>query len=84
LNKYLRRIGKAECPQCPHCHQVDETVHHYLISCLFYRREHHTLAGTLSRKATSVSFLLTDPIATPHLVQLVNASERMRGTFGEI
>jgi hypothetical protein len=84
LNKYLHRIGKAESLQCPHCHQVDETVHHYLITCPFYRRERHILAGALGRKATSISFLLTDPIATPHLVQFVNASRRMRGTFGEI
>jgi hypothetical protein len=29
LNKYLHRIGKAESSQCPHCRQVDETVHHH-------------------------------------------------------
>ncbi|KAJ8595545.1 hypothetical protein M405DRAFT_727800, partial [Rhizopogon salebrosus TDB-379] len=68
LNKYLHRIGKAESSQCPHYHQVDETVHHYLITCPFYRRERHILAGTLGRKATSIYFLPTDPIATPHLV----------------
>jgi hypothetical protein len=84
INPVAHRIGKAESSQCPHCHQVDETVHHYLITCPFYRRERHILAGALGRKPTSISFLLTDPIATPHLVQFVNASGRMRGTFGEI
>lgn len=84
LNKYLHRIDKIESPMCPHCHQAEETVHHYLITCPHYRRERHILAGTLGRKATSISFLLTDPIATPHLIQFINASGRMRETLGEI
>ncbi|KAJ8594938.1 hypothetical protein M405DRAFT_728948 [Rhizopogon salebrosus TDB-379] len=84
LNKYLHRIGKAESPHCLHCQQVEETVHHYLFTCPLYQRERHALAGALGRKSTSISFLLADPTATPHLVKFINASGRLKGTFGEV
>ncbi|OAX32763.1 hypothetical protein K503DRAFT_701563, partial [Rhizopogon vinicolor AM-OR11-026] len=52
---------------CPHCQPIEETVHHFLLSCPFYQRERHILVNALGRKA-SISYLLTDPNATPHLV----------------
>jgi len=84
LNKHLHRIGKIESPHCPHCRRTEETVHHYLLSCPFYQRERHVLVNALGRKASSISYLLTDPNATPHLVQYVNASGRLKTTLGEV
>ncbi|OJA12298.1 hypothetical protein AZE42_08736, partial [Rhizopogon vesiculosus] len=37
-----------------------------------------------NRKASSISYLLTDPNATPILVQYINASGRLKTTFGEV
>jgi hypothetical protein len=82
--KTLAEYGGQKSTSKAPCQRVEETVHHYLITCPFYQREHHALADVLGRKATSISFLLTDPIATPHLVQFINASGRLKGTFSEI
>ncbi|OAX31072.1 hypothetical protein K503DRAFT_704273 [Rhizopogon vinicolor AM-OR11-026] len=84
LNKYLHRIGKIESPHCLHCQGIEETMHHFLLSCPFYQRERHILINTLGRKASSIPFLLTDTNATPHLVQYINASGRLKTTFGEV
>ncbi|OJA18739.1 hypothetical protein AZE42_12536 [Rhizopogon vesiculosus] len=84
LNKYLHRIGKIGSPQCTHCQGTEETVHHFLIACPFFQRERHHLTNALGRKASSISFLLTDPNATPHLVRYINASGRFKTTLGEV
>ncbi|OAX36479.1 hypothetical protein K503DRAFT_695075, partial [Rhizopogon vinicolor AM-OR11-026] len=83
LNRHLLRIGKMGSPHCPHCQRIEETVHHFLLSCPIYQRERHILINALSRKASSISYLLTDPNATPHLVRYINASGRLKTTFGE-
>ncbi|KAG2125711.1 hypothetical protein DEU56DRAFT_714724, partial [Suillus clintonianus] len=67
---------------CPHCPRTEENVHHYLLTCPQYRQERHTLVRALGRKATSIPYLLTDSEATPHLVQYINATGRMKTTFG--
>ncbi|KAG2738236.1 hypothetical protein P692DRAFT_20655220, partial [Suillus brevipes Sb2] len=69
---------------CPHCPETEETVHHYLLTCPQYRRERHLLNTALGQDSSSISFLLTDPSATPHLVKFVNATGRMRAVLGEI
>lgn len=84
LNKHLHRIGKIESPYCLHCWQTEETVHHFLLLCPFYQRERHTLINVLGHKASSISYLLTDPDATPHLIRYINASGRLKKTFGEV
>ncbi|OAX35902.1 hypothetical protein K503DRAFT_722272, partial [Rhizopogon vinicolor AM-OR11-026] len=77
LNKHLHRIGKIKSPFCSHCQRTEETVHHFLPSCPFYQRKRHILVNALGRKASSISYFLTDPNATPHLVRYVNASGRL-------
>ncbi|KAG2340462.1 hypothetical protein BDR05DRAFT_889759, partial [Suillus weaverae] len=84
LNKHLHRIGKLESPHCPHCANIDETVYHVLITCPQYRRERHSLTCALGRKAMSIPFLLSDPDATPHLIRFINATGRLKDTFGEV
>ncbi|KAG2051098.1 hypothetical protein BDR06DRAFT_959268 [Suillus hirtellus] len=84
LNKHLHRIGKAERPSCPHCRDTEESVFHFLTTCPQYQRERHLMTCALGRNATSLPFLLSDPAATPHLVRYINATGRMRTTFGEV
>lgn len=84
LRRYLHRIGKAPSPSCPHCPNVDETVPHYLLDCPHYRRERHALLLALGRDATSLSFLLSDSSATPHLVRFINSTNRLSKTLGEV
>ncbi|KAG2335918.1 hypothetical protein BDR05DRAFT_897485, partial [Suillus weaverae] len=75
LHCYLHCIGKAPSPSCPHCPNVDEMVPHYLLGYLQHCREHHVLILALGRNATSLSFLLSDPSTTLHLVQFVNSTK---------
>lgn len=84
LNFHLHRIRKSDSSSCPHCPEAEETVHHYLLTCPQYRRERHLLNTALGQDSSSISFLLTDPLATPHLVKFVNATGRMRAVLGEI
>ncbi|KAG2066792.1 hypothetical protein BDR04DRAFT_1029148, partial [Suillus decipiens] len=84
LNHYLHHIGKIPTPQCPHCPNVDETVPHYLLDCMQYCREQHTLLTALGHNAMSLSFLLSDPSATPHLIHYINTTKRLRKTFAEV
>jgi hypothetical protein len=84
LNKHLHCIRKTESSHCPHRLRIQETVHHFLLSCPFYRRERNILINVLGRKASSISYLLTDPNATPHLVRYVNVSGRLKTTPGEV
>lgn len=84
LNKLLHRIRKSDSPHCPHCPDVEETVHHLIFDCPSYLHERHSLRTALGRKASSLSFLLTDSSATPHVVKYINATGRLKAILGEI
>ncbi|KAG2064937.1 hypothetical protein BDR04DRAFT_1020718, partial [Suillus decipiens] len=75
---------KKPSPFCAHCPGKEETVLHYLLDCQQYCRQRHVLTSTLGRKASSLSFLLSDSNATPHLTRFVNTTGRLRQTFGEV
>jgi hypothetical protein len=55
LNQHLFRLTKVDSPDCLHCTQIEETVHHYLFVCPQYQPERHVLAQALGRKSTSLS-----------------------------
>ncbi|KAG1808230.1 uncharacterized protein BJ212DRAFT_1280930, partial [Suillus subaureus] len=84
LNKHLHHIHKSDSLFCAHCPGIEETMHHYLITCCHYQRAWHSLITALGHKATSTQFLLTDLSAIPHLVSFVNATSRLRAILGEI
>ena len=71
LQQYLHRIGKVEPLHCPNCHE-DETVHHYLTNCKSFETQRRRMEGHLQRVAKSVSTLLTNPKAFPHLFKYIN------------
>jgi len=79
LNQHLFRIKKVESPSCPHCRGITvETVKHFLLDCPFYRRERHELQSKLRRNASSISFLLSSPVATKHLLKFVHSTGRFK------
>ncbi|OJA07514.1 hypothetical protein AZE42_13178 [Rhizopogon vesiculosus] len=84
LNRHLHRIGKSDTPNCTHCPQSEETIHHFLFECRHFHRERHDLTNALGHKASSLSFLLTDINAIHYLVRFVNATKRFKTTLGEI
>ncbi|KAJ8590796.1 hypothetical protein M405DRAFT_815432 [Rhizopogon salebrosus TDB-379] len=82
--RYLHRIGKSASPNCLHCPQDEETIHHLPFDCHHTRRERHILTIALGRKASSLPFLLANADAIPHLVRYINATLRLKATFGEV
>jgi hypothetical protein len=60
-----------------HCRGLEvETVKHVLIDCLFYRRERHILQQKLRRNATSLPFLLSNPVAVKHALTFARSTGR--------
>lgn len=84
LNAHLHRIGKRDLPDCKYCVGVKETTHHYLLDCPRYANQRHTLRRKLGRKANSMTYLLSNPKATKHLIRFVDDTERLRETFGDL
>ncbi|KAG2049803.1 hypothetical protein BDR06DRAFT_892935, partial [Suillus hirtellus] len=84
LNQHLHRIQRNDTPNCPICPNSEETVHHFLFECPQYVQEHFILHQKLSRKATSLPFLLTDPLAMTHFLRFINSTGRLKTTFGEV
>jgi ribonuclease HI len=39
LRRHLHRLGKEPSPFCPHCPEIEESVHHFLLDCQHYRRQ---------------------------------------------
>jgi len=53
-----------------------ETVGHYLLQCLHYQHERHTLRRKLKRSANSLSFLLSDVSSSKPLIKYILATKR--------
>jgi ribonuclease HI len=84
LNKYLHKIGKADSPICPACHNTEETVHHFLIQCPEYKTQRQQLEKKLKRGAKSMRTLLSKPKALPPLFRFINETKRLTSTFGNV
>ncbi|KAI5982962.1 hypothetical protein EDD15DRAFT_2179812, partial [Pisolithus albus] len=85
LNQHLHHINRSDTPMCLQCGEGTlENVHHFLFQCPRYDRERHKLFLALGRKATSTNFLLNDSSAQNHLRKYVNATKRLKDTFGEV
>ncbi|KAJ6596047.1 hypothetical protein B0H10DRAFT_1659825, partial [Mycena sp. CBHHK59/15] len=81
---HLHRINRADSPICPCCHQVEETVIHYLLHCPAHanaRAELHRIGGRDSRVLEK---LLTKSKLLPLLFQFIARTGRFRTVFGEI
>ncbi|KAG2068649.1 hypothetical protein BDR04DRAFT_980726, partial [Suillus decipiens] len=84
LHEYLHQIGKEDTPHCPHCPGTEEIVPHLLLDCPHYHCKRHVLTQTLGHNVSTMSFLLSDPSATPHLVCYINATGKLRTALGEV
>src|ERR1700761_4614550 len=80
LNKHLHRISRSESPLCPKCHQEDETVKHFILTCPSYERLRNTHLHTLGRGALSLKYLLTSPKALKPLFAYIASTKRLTAT----
>ena len=74
----------APTADCPACGEEHETVHHFLLTCPRFAFARYQHIVPLGRRCRDLSYLLGDPDAADNLFAFVNATGRMRGTFGEI
>ena len=72
LQKHLHRIGCMDSPIFPACQSSEETVHHYLMTCLAHNSHRRQLENHLRRAAKSIRVLLTNPKAFPHLFRYIH------------
>ena len=84
LNQHLFRLRKSESPSCPYCQGITvESVKHYLLDCPKYNAERHTLQGKLRRNSSSLSFLLSSPVAVKPLLKYIHATGRFKSYFAD-
>jgi hypothetical protein len=82
LNQHLFRIRRSETPSCPNCQGITvESIKHYLLDCPKYREERHTLQQKLRRNSSSISFLLSSPVAVKPLLKYIHATGRFKSYF---
>lgn len=84
LNAHLHRIKRADTAICPHCPTETETVKHFLLDCPHYARERQILRNTLGRDADEIPILLTDEDAVGAMLIFVEATKRLKQTFGDV
>ena len=70
LQAHLYRIGKVPSPVCLMCHKADETVSHYLVTCMAFATQRGHMERDLRRAAKLVSMLLTNPKAFQSLLSI--------------
>ena len=84
LNQHLFHICKSDTPVCPNCQSIIvKSVKHFLINCPFYRCKHHALQQKLRCNASSLSFLLSSPVAVLPVLKFVHATGRFKAHFGK-
>jgi hypothetical protein len=84
LNDHLNRIKRADSPMCPHCPTAIESVKHYILDCPHYARERQVLRNLLGRQAGEIPTLLMDEKAVKALMTYVEATGRLKETYGEV
>jgi hypothetical protein len=84
LNKYLHRISKSPSPRCQQCNEREETVHHFLVSCPKYARQHATLRKEIGPRASQLQQLLSNCHNTKALFTYIASTKRFDQTFGDV
>ncbi|KLO04410.1 hypothetical protein SCHPADRAFT_792782, partial [Schizopora paradoxa] len=82
LNSHLKRIGRLESGDCPHCAGREETVTHFLMECPKYAAARRVMQRN-SRTSKSLVELLTNPESFKKVAHFVDATGRLKKVFGE-
>jgi hypothetical protein len=84
LNAHLHRIKRTDTPHCPSCPNETENVKHLLLECPQYAHERQILRNKLGRQADEIPHLLSNKKATDALIAFVEATGRLKPTFGDV
>ena len=84
LNPYLERIGKTLSRTCPACGEAPETVKHFLLDCSDFSLHRAVHFRSLGHSGRTLSTLLNTEDALKSLFAFINATGRLRSSFGRI
>ncbi|KAF8479932.1 hypothetical protein JB92DRAFT_2766867, partial [Gautieria morchelliformis] len=80
LQRHLYKMGLVGTLLCPSCHQKEETVRHFLLSCIAHVRHRQPLINTLRCDALDLAKLLSDPDCIDYMLDYVHATKRFHPT----
>ncbi|KAI0745586.1 hypothetical protein C8Q76DRAFT_600892, partial [Earliella scabrosa] len=82
LNTYLERIGKTLSRTCPACGEAPETVKHFLLDCADFSLHRAVHLCPLGHSGRTLSTLLNTDDTLKPLFAYINATGRLRSSFG--
>ena len=84
LNKHLHRIGKADLPVCPSCHEHEETIPHFILHCPAHQAIRRLMMDQVPDEERNLTGLLATHSNRKHLLNFVARTTRFRSVFGHI
>jgi ribonuclease HI len=84
LNKHLHRVGKADTPICPSCHEHEETVLHFILHCPAHQAIRRLMLDQVPYDDQNLAGLLSTHSNRKHLLNFVARTTRFRSVFGHI
>ena len=80
LNGHLHNIGATATPVFPVCNRREETVRHFLFSCIAHTKHRQSLINALWRDALNISKILSDPTCIPYTLNLCHTNSMIPTT----
>jgi len=84
LWKNSHRIGRVDSPTCPTFQTGDEMVYYYVMVCLVSKAQRRHLQNRIWNAASSISTLLSNSKAFPHLFNYINDTQCFCDTPGDL
>jgi hypothetical protein len=84
LSKHLHRIGKADSPICPSCHEHNETVTHFLLHCPAQQAVRRLMMNEVPDDEQNLVGLLATHKNRKQLLNFVARTGRFRSVYGSI
>ena len=84
LNKHLHRIGKADLPVCPSCHEHEETIPHFILHCPAHQAIRRLMMDQVPDEERNLTGLFATHSNRKHLLNFVARTTRFRSVFGHI
>ena len=75
LQQHLHKIGSSTTSICLACHQHEETIQHFLLTCTAHTWHLQSMITVLRQDALNISKLLSDPTSVEYMLNYVNATK---------
>ena len=85
LNSNLFRIKRAPTSDCPYCRKgTRETLLHYILFCPQHEEARSHIRNIIDKEKSVLPFLMGKREGIPSLLRYIDATKRLRQTFGNI